>query len=84
MVATTTRVEDNTDESVNERVRRQTECNILHCVGQGNREIDRQIKELDMEWDVERTLEANAASLSLLGLGLGALVDRRFFSFPRS
>jgi len=82
MVATTTRVEENTDESVNERIRRRTERDILHCVGQGNREIDRRIKELDMEWDVERTLEANAASLSLLGLGLGAFVDRRFFLIP--
>lgn len=82
MVATTTRVEENTDESVNARIRRQTERDILYSVDQGNSEIDRRIKELDMEWDVERTLEANAASLALLGLGLGAFVDRRFFLIP--
>lgn len=31
---------------------------------------------------MERTLEANAASIALLGLGLGALVSRRFFVLP--
>lgn len=82
MVATTTRVEENTDESVNGPIRRRTERDILYSVDQGNSEIDRRIKELDMEWDVERTLETNAASLSLLGLGLGVFVDRRFFLIP--
>ena len=82
MVPTTTRVEENTNESVNERIRRHTERDISHFVDQGKSEIDRRIKELDMEWDVERTLEANAASLALLGLGLGAFVDRRFFILP--
>ena len=59
-----------------------TEHEISQRVGQGKVEIDRRIKELDIEWDVERTLEANAASLALLGLGLGAFVDRRFFLIP--
>lgn len=67
------------DESVNECIRRRTERDILHVGGQGKSAIDRRIKELDMEWDVERMLEANAASLALLGLGLGVFVDRRFF-----
>ena len=33
-------------------------------------------------WDIERTLEANAATASLIGLTLGATVDRRWFAFP--
>lgn len=82
MVATTTRVEENTDDSINELIRQQTVRDILHIVDGGSREINRRIKELDREWDVERTLEANAASLSLLGLGLGTFVDRRFFLIP--
>ncbi|MBX9677636.1 MAG: hypothetical protein K2X38_02650 [Gemmataceae bacterium] len=32
--------------------------------------------------DVERTLEANAASVSLIGSLLGFTVDRRFFALP--
>lgn len=79
---TTTRVEENTDEALNERIRRQTESNITFFASQGRAEIDRRLQELDREWDIERTLEANAASLALIGLGLGAFVNRRFFLLP--
>ena len=44
--------------------------------------ITDRIKELEREWDVERTLEANAASVSLAGLALGIFVDRRFLVLP--
>ena len=80
--ATTTRVEQNTDDAINDRIRRQTQRNIAYFAGLGSREINRRLEELDREWDVERTLEANAASLSLLSLGLGAIVNRRFFFVP--
>jgi hypothetical protein len=45
-------------------------------------EVSRRLQELDREWDNERTLEANASSLALIGSALGALVDRRFFLIP--
>ena len=45
-------------------------------------EIQLRLQELDEEWDVERTIEANASSIILAGLGLGAFVDRRFFILP--
>ena len=32
--------------------------------------------------DIERTLEANAASLSLIGVTLGLTVDRRWLALP--
>ncbi len=80
--ATTTRVEQHTDEESNACIRRQTERNISQVAKQGDGDISRRLEELDQEWDVERTLEANAASISLLGLGLGAFVDRRFFLLP--
>lgn len=80
--ATTTRVEQQTDDEINECIRRQTERNISHFAKQGGAEINRRLDELDREWDIERTLEANAASISLVGLGLGAFVDRRFFLLP--
>lgn len=44
--------------------------------------IDQRLAELDREWDIERTLEANAAIASLVGLTLGATVDRKWFLFP--
>lgn len=79
---TATRVEENTSEEINERIRHQTEENISASVIAGRAAIDRRLRELDEEWDIERTLEANAATLALVGLGLGALVDRKWFAFP--
>ena len=82
MPATVRRVEENTDEAINDRIYRQTVRNLSHCATQDSTEINRRLEELDHEWDVERTLEANAATLALFGIGLGAFVDRRFFLFP--
>ncbi len=80
--ATTTRVQRHTDDEINACIRRETERNILHVAQQGDEDIRRRLVELDHEWDIERTLEANAASLALVGLGLGAFLDRRFFLLP--
>jgi hypothetical protein len=44
--------------------------------------IDRRLHELDQEWDVERTLEANASTLAFTGVMLGATVDKRFLALP--
>jgi len=47
--------------------------------GQPKTEISRRIEELEREWDVERALEVNAASIALLSLLLGTTVHRRWF-----
>ena len=80
--ATTQRVAQNTAEHVNENIRRQTEKNITRYANAGPAAIERRLQELDEEWDIERMLEANAATFSLLGLTLGATVDRKWFLFP--
>src|SRR4051794_13692539 len=71
-----------TCEVVNDRIRLQTEQNIARLKQAGPAEIARRLEELDAEWDIERTLEANAASVSLIGITLGATVDRRWFALP--
>lgn len=80
--STTTRVEQHTDEAINEEIRQQTEQTIRHIARQGRYGMTRRLEKLDEEWDMERTLEANAASIALVGLGLGAFVNRRFFILP--
>ena len=45
-------------------------------------EIPSRLRELDAEWDIERTLEANASTLALTGVVLGATVDRRWLAVP--
>jgi hypothetical protein len=44
--------------------------------------ISARIAELEREWDIERVLEANAATVALIGSALGAGVNRRWFALP--
>ncbi len=79
---TTERVPANTACEINLQIREQTAANVARY-GSGSRDlIDRRLRELDEEWDVERTIEANASTISLVGLGLGTFVDRRFYALP--
>jgi hypothetical protein len=79
---TTTRVTHHTAKHVNAEIYRQIEENVTRTAAGGVAAITRRLAELDREWDIERTLEANAATASLIGLTLGATVDRRWFLFP--
>jgi hypothetical protein len=79
--ATETRVLEHTSEEINERNQRDLEARIYYY----SRRLDliqSRLNDLEREWDIERTLEANAASFSLLGLLLGATVSRKWFLFP--
>lgn len=80
--STVERVPLHTDEHVNEEIRCKTEASVAQCAAAGRQAMDHRLAELDEEWDIERTLEANAATVSLVGLTLGANVDRRWFLFP--
>lgn len=80
--STADRVPNNTSNVVNQQIRRQTERNVAHYAAAGNWAIDRRLQELDREWDMERILEANAATVSLVGLTLGAAVNRKWFALP--
>jgi hypothetical protein len=64
--ATAERVERNTSDSLNRRIARETEERIRHYAAHPE-QIDRRLAELDGEWDMERTLEANAATLASTG-----------------
>jgi hypothetical protein len=83
MVANTAeRVAVNTSPAVNSAIQAETDRRVRECATQGVAAIDRRIRDLDGEWDIERALEANAATAVLVGVGLGALVDRRFYALP--
>jgi len=83
MIPTTVaRVPEHTAGHVNQDIRRRTLQSIARTAAAGPEAIDRRLEELDREWDVERTLEANAATVALVGLGLGTFVDRRFYLLP--
>ncbi len=80
--STVERVPRHTRQESNEAIRRQTEKNVARIAAGGPAAINRRLAELDREWDIERTLEANAATVSLIGSALGFTVDRKFFALP--
>lgn len=78
---TTERVARHTAPKINARIANRTRETVWGLAGRPDGIADR-LDALDREWDVERALEANAASVALFGLALGATVDRRFFAVP--
>jgi hypothetical protein len=78
---TARRVPENTAEDVNRRIEAETLERIRYYAARPAL-IDRRLAELDAEWDTQRTLEANAASLVLAGTLLGATHDRRWLLLP--
>jgi hypothetical protein len=75
------RVRQHTDAEINARIDRQIERNILYFAGHPD-EIPQRLADLDAEWDIERALEANAATVGLLGVMLAASRGSRFLLLP--
>ena len=81
MVSTAARVPSHTATHINAEIRKATEERIEYFskhVG----EIEARLKELDREWDIERTIEINASSLAFIGIVLGATVNIRWLILP--
>lgn len=79
---TADRVAHSTAEKINTEILRTTEESIARHGAAGAEAINRRLADLDAEWDVERTLEANASTLSLVGLVLAATVNRKWLALP--
>jgi sirohydrochlorin ferrochelatase len=75
---TATRVQASTASDVNQRISRQTEA-TLALAGADPQGIERRLRELDQEWDIERALQTNFGVVNLLSVMLGALVARPWF-----
>ena len=75
---TTNRVPKHTPEHLNEKILAKTKQNLIYH-GTSPEAIGNRLKNLDREWDIERVLEANASSLVLIGVILGALVSPWFY-----
>jgi hypothetical protein len=80
--ATARRVERSTDDRLNKAIRARTDAEVVRLESASDEEIAGRLKELDKEWDVERLLQVNASTLIMLGVALGAKVDRRFLLLP--
>jgi hypothetical protein len=81
VLATPERVPANTSDRANRRIQQEIEESVRWHARHPAR-IDSRLRELDHEWDIERTLEANAAGLALTGTLVGLFVDKRFLAVP--
>lgn len=79
--ATTARVDRHTARSIKQRLEHEMEERVAYFARHPE-EIPARLHELDREWDIERTLEANASTLAFIGVALGATVDRRWLALP--
>jgi hypothetical protein len=79
---TATRVERMTVPEVNARIRTRANARVASLERAKPSQMAGQLAAREREWDVERVLQANASTLVLLGLVLGAKVDRRFLLLP--
>ncbi|MGC8492869.1 MAG: hypothetical protein ACP5SH_14150 [Syntrophobacteraceae bacterium] len=75
------RVPEHTDPEVLEDIEKQTKENVGKYASQDLENIEKRIDALDREWDVERVLEANAATLALAG-ALLATRDKKWLLLP--
>ena len=78
---TANRVAIHTADKINRGIERDTECRLRYYAENPD-EIDGRLAELDREWDIERTLEANAAGISVASVLLGMLVSRKWLVMP--
>jgi hypothetical protein len=76
-----TRAADQAAPAADRQVRRQIQANIAYYAAHPER-IDERLAELDREWDLERLLELNSATLSLLGIVLALRGSRRWLVLP--
>lgn len=76
---TSNRVFLRTDPLINAEIRNQTLRNLNIFKGCTKEDITERIRALNLEWDTERVLEANAAVLILLSSILGIKTSRCWF-----
>jgi hypothetical protein len=76
------RVRHSTALHINREIDRQTESNVRSYTNSSHAVIQKRMRELDQEWDVERVLEANASTLALTGLALGLTVNKKWLALP--
>jgi hypothetical protein len=76
------RVRTNTAGQINREIDRGIEARVRDYAQRSANDITRRIHELDLEWDIERLLEANASALAFTGLFLGLTRSRKWLILP--
>jgi hypothetical protein len=75
------RVPAHTADDINRRIAMEMEVRVRHLAGRRD-QIASRLAELDGEWDIERAIEANAATVAFLGLLLGVFAHPFWLILP--
>ncbi|SEM54532.1 Protein of unknown function [Mesobacillus persicus] len=75
---TTTKVNRNTADSINDSIQEQTNLNLNDYKTKSKEEIQARLHKLDHEWDTERVLEVNFASIVLISSLYGLLGRKKW------
>jgi hypothetical protein len=78
---TTDRVSENTAAEINQRIENESRRRV-RVLETSRGLLDRHLEELDAEWDIERTIEANAATLAFIGVALGYFAHPYWLALP--
>ena len=81
MDAQTDRIRRHTAAEVLRRIDDATVASLTRCA-ESPEQTENRLAQLDREWDTDRALEAEAATMGLLGLGLGAFLRKQFLALP--
>lgn len=74
--ATTTKVNGNTPDYINEAIQRKIAENIRLFKEKDKTEIKKRLEELDFEWDTERVLETNLSIITFISSIYGLTKNR--------
>jgi hypothetical protein len=80
-MSTAHRVPRNTSASTNQQIQEEIGDRVEWYAAHRS-QIGPRLKQLDAEWDIERTLELNASALAFTGVLLGTTLDKRFYVLP--
>jgi hypothetical protein len=76
------RVRSHTAAAVLRRIDDATVASLTVHAAAGSHAVGQRLIELDREWDVDRTIEVEAATMGLIGVALGAFVNRSLLAMP--
>ncbi|MGK7377470.1 DUF2892 domain-containing protein [Planococcus sp. 1R117A] len=76
--STQSRIAQHTPDLINEEIERQIEANVNYFKGKDRETIQQRVIELEKEWDAERILEVNLASIAFTSSILGIISNKKW------
>jgi sirohydrochlorin ferrochelatase len=82
MASEADKVRRHTASAVLRRIDDRTGTALWEAASADAEQVERRLCELDREWDTDRVLETEASAMGLIGLALGAFVNRKLLVLP--